>query len=219
MNYLSIYHNLCSSRSQLKERWGKNSGLHRHHILPKHVGGLDEETNYTYLTVKEHVLAHRLLWKIYKNPNDLRSMQMLGANLTIEQRRQIGLFCRDNNLGFFKASKEDKRKWRLKGLETQKVSGDTNSFYFWSTFEGRKKRASMGGSVGGKKQAELGLGFHNPEIRKKACSMGGKSHIGKIWIHKGDKKTRIQKDNLESYLNEGWLLGSGSYKDKKKKSG
>jgi hypothetical protein len=41
----------------------------------------------------------------------------------------------------------------------------------------RKKWCSMGGKIGGKKQAELGLGFHkyktDPELHKKWCSMGG----------------------------------------------
>ena len=79
-----VFINLCQSKKQLKESWGKGSGLHRHHIIPVHSGGTDEESNFTYLTVREHIIAHFLLWKIHRNPNDLRSMHMLGANLSSE---------------------------------------------------------------------------------------------------------------------------------------
>jgi hypothetical protein len=207
MYYLSIYYNLCSSKSKLKDFWIKGSGLHRHHIIPTHMGGLDDEHNYTYLTIKEHILAHFLLWKIFKKHNDLRSMKLLGANLSINYRKAIGFWCRDNKIGFHNASKEDRLKWSKKGRETQKLSNDTNSWYYWSTSEGRKKRASLGGKIGGKKQAKLGLGFHRPEIQKKAAILGGKSHIGKIWINKLGCNTRIIKEKLQEHLDDGWVLG------------
>ena len=70
MFYISVYNNLCSSRSKLKDSWGYKSGLHRHHIIPRHVGGLDEEINFTYLTPREHVIAHFLLWKIYQRSEE-----------------------------------------------------------------------------------------------------------------------------------------------------
>lgn len=207
MYYLLVYNNLCSSKSQLKESWLPGSGLHRHHILPRHSGGDDSEENFAYLTVREHIIAHFLLWKIYKNPNDLRSMKMLGANLTPAQRKVVGYWCRDNSIGFHNASTEELKHWQSRGRETQKLSDDKTSWYFWSTEEGRKKRASMGGKIGGKKQAELGIGFHHPEIRKKATSLGGKSHVGKVWINKQGSNTRVTQQKLQSFLDEGWVLG------------
>ena len=67
--------------------YGPKSGIHKHHIIPKHRGGKDTVDNFTYLTVREHIIAHFLLWKIHGSPNDLRSMHMLGANLTPKQRK------------------------------------------------------------------------------------------------------------------------------------
>lgn len=77
--YRKIYNNLCQKGCQLKEHYGPGLGLHRHRILPGHSGGTYEESNCTYLTPREHIIAHFLLWKLYKNPNDLRSMNMLGG--------------------------------------------------------------------------------------------------------------------------------------------
>ena len=118
--YSKIYNNLCFSRCQ-SNKWKKGSGIHRHHIIPKHSGGSNEESNYCYLTIREHIIAHFLLWKIYKTPNDLRSMKMLGANITPAQRKIMGEYCRDNNIGFFGASKEQKFLWTIHLIENEGI--------------------------------------------------------------------------------------------------
>lgn len=208
--YSRIYYNLCETRSQYFDLWKQGSGLHRHHILPKHSGGTDDHLNFTYLTVREHIIAHFLLWKMNGNINDLRSMKMLGAKLTSKQRSIIGKWCRDNKIGIHGASYRDRLDWCMKGLESQQNSDDKNTFYYWSTEEGRKKRASMGGKVGGKKQAELKLGFHQPHIQRKAAGLGGQSHKGKKCMYKpGDSSfKRIKPEDTQSYLNDGYVFGS-----------
>lgn len=207
MYYLCVYNKLCSSRSQLKQYWLPGSGLHRHHILPRHSGGDDSEENFTYLTIREHIIAHFLLWKIYKNPNDLRSMHMLGARLTPAQRKITGKWCRDNNIGFFGRSKEERLTWALRGLETQRSSGAANSFYFWSTEEGRKKRASLGGKIGGAHQVSKCIGIHSLEMRAIATSLGGKALKGMICVTNGTHRTRIRPDQLDDYVAKGYKRG------------
>lgn len=209
--YHVIYNNLCIRGKQLKENWIPHSNLHRHHIVPKHSGGTDDEENYTYLTIREHIIAHFLLWKIHKNPNDLRSMKMLGANLTSNQRKIVGEWCRDNKVGFHAYDKEQKKMWAMKGIETQKQSGDTNSFYWWSTEDGRKKRASMGGKASIESgNNEQFLFWMSSEGRKKRASMGGKSHKGKKCMYKMGDTTfiRVSPENINDKLNEGYILGS-----------
>lgn len=41
--------------------------MEKHHIIPKHMGGTDDESNLILLTVAEHVQAHYLLAK--ENPD------------------------------------------------------------------------------------------------------------------------------------------------------
>jgi hypothetical protein len=36
----------------------------RHHIIPKSIGGTNEDSNLVYLTLREHILCHRLLVKM-----------------------------------------------------------------------------------------------------------------------------------------------------------
>lgn len=206
--YSKIYNNLCEKKRQLKEHWLPGSNLHRHHIKPRHSGGSDDEDNFTYLTIREHILAHYLLWKIYKNPNDLRSMHMLGAKLTYQQRRVVGLFCKENKIGFWNASNDQQRQWKMNGVKNQ-IQNGIGIF----NKDSRVKYASLGGSVGGRRQAELGIGGHSPEVLAKCRSAGGKSHTGKKWIHKDQNKTRVHPDDLDHYLSLGWKLGSGKTKN------
>ena len=168
--YSSIYHNLCEDRKKLKQLYIPYSNLHRHHIIPKHSGGLDDENNYTYLTVREHIIAHFLLWKIYKNPNDLRSMKMLGANLTSFQRKTIGIYCRDNKLGIHGAAKKERKEWILKGIETQ-IKNKIGIF----DPKNIHKNASLGGITGSKIQIKNKIGIFDPKNIHKNASLGGKS--------------------------------------------
>ena len=219
--YNIIYENLCKQGKSLKEEYENRSykeDLHKHHIIPKHSGGLDIEENYTYLTIRQHVIAHYLLWKINKNPNDLRSMNMLGANLTYKQRKIVGEWCRDNKIGFHGYPSDKRKEWAKKGYLAQKeVEG---SFHWWSTEEGRKKRASLGG----KASIESGnnkewLFWMSPEGIRLRGHMGGKTHIGKIWIFKDEITTRVTPEDLEEYISDGWQLGLGTNKGMKNNIG
>ena len=76
--YTRIYVNLVNSRKHLKEQWKiKHSGLTRHRILPGHQGGTYEDSNCTYLTHREHIIAHWLLWKINGIHSDLNAHYMM----------------------------------------------------------------------------------------------------------------------------------------------
>lgn len=67
MDYDKIYKNLIDSRIDRK----KETGLEKHHIIPKCLGGNDKPNNLVYLTLKEHFIAHLLLCEIYPNQQGL----------------------------------------------------------------------------------------------------------------------------------------------------
>jgi len=77
MNYKKIYDSLiergkCRILSCYKER---------HHILPRCLGGTDDESNLVDLTPEEHYVAHQLLVKIYPNNIKLvRAVSMMIPN-------------------------------------------------------------------------------------------------------------------------------------------
>jgi len=60
--YREHYQNLMNTRkTRIREA---NVYYESHHIIPKSMGGADDDLNLVYLTAKEHFLAHLLLTKI-----------------------------------------------------------------------------------------------------------------------------------------------------------
>lgn len=62
MNYKKIYWNLIKKAIT---RPTTKHYMEGHHIIPKFAGGPDRSYNIVKLTAKEHIFAHKLLFKIY----------------------------------------------------------------------------------------------------------------------------------------------------------
>ena len=54
-------------------------GLHRHHVIPIHAGGTDDDDNIVYLTVDEHIQAHLDLYEKYGKEADQDAASLLLA--------------------------------------------------------------------------------------------------------------------------------------------
>jgi hypothetical protein len=52
---------------------------HKHHIIPKHMGGTDDSANIVYLTVPEHIAAHQLLYEQYGKIEDALAVRILSG--------------------------------------------------------------------------------------------------------------------------------------------
>lgn len=208
MYSLEFYNSLCHNGKQRKNEYGKYSGLHCHHIIPRHAGGTDDEDNLTYLTLREHIIAHYLLYRINKHPNDLRSMYMLGAHLSHQQRKIIGEYCRDNKLGFHGASVEQRRTWSVKGVETQKISGLKNTFYYWSTSEGRSERSRLGGTTSCQTNEAFikQQGTFKDKSKAKAASIKAAKHPATNGTTTKKFHTVEERDSF-IIINKGWRIG------------
>ena len=80
MLFETLYKNLCERGKNLKEQWKPvGSGLERHRILPEHQGGIYVDSNCTYLTFREHIVAHYLLWRMNGNVGDRNAYQMMSG--------------------------------------------------------------------------------------------------------------------------------------------
>ena len=58
---------------------------HKHHIIPKHMGGTDDPSNLVELTVEEHALAHKKLYERYNKPEDFAAWQGLSGMMGKEE--------------------------------------------------------------------------------------------------------------------------------------
>lgn len=64
MNYSKIYDDIVNfAKSDAANR--TNGYFEKHHILPKSLGGIDDENNLVKLTAREHFICHWLLVKTY----------------------------------------------------------------------------------------------------------------------------------------------------------
>ena len=83
MNYKKIYDQLVEKcRVRGLDKSALEGYYEKHHIVPKCMGGGEENENFVLFTAREHFIAHRLLWKF--NPDDLgcaRAVFLMCANL------------------------------------------------------------------------------------------------------------------------------------------
>lgn len=64
IDYSKIYNSIVA-RAKLESRDKRQGYFEKHHILPKSLGGNNEEENLVLLTAKEHYLVHMLLVEMY----------------------------------------------------------------------------------------------------------------------------------------------------------
>ena len=95
---------------------------HKHHIIPKHMGGTDDASNLIELTVEEHADAHKKLYEQHGKQEDFMAWQMLlgqvGKDEALFMSRSIG--------GKTPMSEESKAKLRescRKRTERQRADG------------------------------------------------------------------------------------------------
>lgn len=91
MNYLQIYDDLVNRA--LKEKRLKLKKDHRdyvyyenHHVVPKCLGGENNNENYVLLTGKEHFIAHKLLVEIYPEEAKLIYSLWMMSIVKLKQR-------------------------------------------------------------------------------------------------------------------------------------
>lgn len=208
MNHLRVYEKLVRRKPVKLDEFGRITRIenhHIHHITPRHVGGDDDPQNLCHLTVREHVLAHRLLWKMYGHVNDLRAMSMLGANLSVEYRRIIGEWCRDNKIGMFSEKYDEIRsEWRARSTETRmrNQSGIYNrnspDYKIWKSNAGKQSA---------KVQMRDKIGIFSPESRKKQATLSKIRMTGTVWMTKNKENRQVDKKTARTLEEEGWAKG------------
>jgi hypothetical protein len=62
---------------------------HKHHIIPKHMGGTDDPSNLVELTIEEHAEAYRKLYEQHGKWQDKIAWQMLSGQITNSEAIKI----------------------------------------------------------------------------------------------------------------------------------
>lgn len=62
---------------------------HKHHIIPKHIGGTDDPSNLIELTIEEHAEAHKELYEKYNRWQDYCAWQSLSGQITCAEATKM----------------------------------------------------------------------------------------------------------------------------------
>jgi len=93
MNYQRIYDSIIEKaiNSNRKKEKGKVY-YEKHHIIPKSMGGTNENNNVVLLTFKEHYLCHKLLYIIYKNTIYEKKMSYAFYRMNLKGNFNVNIF-------------------------------------------------------------------------------------------------------------------------------
>lgn len=174
---------------------------HKHHIIPKHMGGTDDASNLIELSVEEHAEAHRILYEKYKKHDDYVAWKALSGTIGKEELiKELML------LGSIKAGKKNAESGHMKNIQKKgssiggKRSADVcrekqvNAFFDPTL---RNNIAKLGGQVQGQKNVESGH-------LKRIANLPNCRNKGMIWITNGVDNKMI---NIESGISDGWRKG------------
>lgn len=108
---------------------------HIHHIIPKHMGGLDDPENLIELSIEEHANAHKILFEEHGRWQDFVAWRGLLGLISSEERMRIMYDARKGSGNhmygkpcYYKMTDEQKQQWRdnlSKGLKGRKLSDET----------------------------------------------------------------------------------------------
>lgn len=107
----------------------RKPGYHRHHLVPRHMGGSDDDDNIVYLTKQEHINAHLELYEKYGKDQDRRAALLIesGGNLDTPEFKQ---WRKENNARAALKAHESKLETgfysKLGELNRQRISGSKN---------------------------------------------------------------------------------------------
>lgn len=186
---------------------------HKHHILPRHMGGSDDPSNLIELTVEEHAHAHKVLFETHGHEYDRIAWLALSGQLSMSESAQLAQLegaRRGSSLGGAITGKKNKETGHLSNI-FQIGLDKINSLPEEERLEIRKQ----GGRVQGRKNAETGwistlgsiTGKQNVESGHWAeCTkLATEAKRGKKRYY--DPETNVNKFFFEGQQPKNWLPG------------
>jgi len=206
MNHQRIYEEIIQiakseNRKKLRKKNPNYIYYEKHHIIPRCLGGKNEDDNFVLLTAKEHYVCHELLTHIYPTYRKLALALMRMSGNIEKYKTSARDYARAKyilqNTPMSEETKEKLRK-SIKGVKHPQWRNDLKRIYQTGT---KHKKYSEEG----KKNCSNG----QKKLYENGYQSNFKNLIGKIWIFNEDfgKSKAIPKEMLDNFLKNGWKKG------------
>jgi hypothetical protein len=172
---------------------------HKHHIIPRHVGGTDDPSNLLELTVEEHAEAHRILYEEHGRWQDELAWKTLSGQISLDEAswKAWKEGCRKGGL----SSRGRKHKEESKRKISEGRIGENNPMYGKNLSEEHKRKLSVknGGEnnpMYGKKHSDEMIDYLSEQriIRHKNGSKEGHHSP-----HTDEAKEKLRRANKEQF--------------------
>lgn len=99
---------------------------HKHHIIPRHMGGTDDPSNLVEVTVEQHALLHKQLWEDLGYRQDEIAWKCLSGAITAEEAKIMAIReARKRDIGKKKnPCSEETRKKISESRKGQRISDE-----------------------------------------------------------------------------------------------
>ena len=88
--------------------------LHKHHIIPKHMGGSDDPSNLIEVTIEQHAELHKQLWEDLGHWQDEIAWKCLSGQITTQEATlQAIRLSRKKSIGVKKKPLSDETKEKI----------------------------------------------------------------------------------------------------------
>lgn len=132
--------------STRKEAKSLLSYVERHHVIPKSMGGTNDQNNLVWLTAEEHLTVHLLLPKMVSEEHNIRKMTLAAVRMANPQSKTQKRIIGDNLIPEIAAIREEAALLHSKFMSTRN-KGEGNPFYGKRhTDETKRKQAAASAS-------------------------------------------------------------------------
>jgi hypothetical protein len=202
---------------------------HKHHIVPKHMGGSNDLSNLITLTVSEHAVAHQKLWEEYKKEEDYIAWKALSGQASMPEIKAMVQRLGSTN-GSMKAKMLNEQSGgalaRMGGLATRDMKVGIHAVDYDKGIGGRIGGKLIGPTTKDRRWFTNGvidtrIHINNIDLFKKEnpdwyegrafrhISSGTGKTRNTVWVSLDGKRKRIKVADLDTFIRLGYVQGMG----------
>ena len=151
---------------------------HKHHIIPKHMGGSNDPSNLIELTVEEHANAHKLLFETHGKWQDYLAWKALSGQInTDEIRREL------TRLTWLGKKHTEESKQKIRDKRANQICTEQTRQKMSATRKGRKITWNLNNASpeANKKRKEKMTGIPKQKLTCPHCNKVGGAPTMKQW--------------------------------------